>query len=215
MASLLSAKQISSLMKTKRRQFVETAVGLGQQVIQPPTSTSKAVTKPRDTVVMVFNIKSLPNRAMLSARKTFHDANLKLRKVPNGVVKAAARQTPFVHMMTGPTMIATPIEGKKFTLPELMETAKSLRSNEKLKGLLFTGLVHQNLFMTPKRLDEIDLAEINKIPSLVAQPAVQLLQTLQMARIPIPATLEAWNEKQKKEAADQTKVSATGAVGGQ
>jgi ribosomal protein L10 len=208
MASLLSTKQISALMKAKRRQFVESAVGLGSQVIAPATATTPAQTKPRDTVVLVFNIKSLPNRSALSARKAFADVQLKLRKVPNGVVKAAARDTPFVHMMTGPTMIATPQSGKEFTFPEIVEVAKALRANDKLKGLLFTGLVHQNLFLTPKRLDEVDMSEINKIPSLVAQPAVRLLQTLQMARIPVPATLEAWNQKQQQVG----KVGADGKV---
>lgn len=208
MASLLSTKQISALVKTKRRQLVESAVGLGSYVVTPATTTTPAVTKARDTVVLVFNVKSLPNRALLSARKTFQDVDLKLRKVPNGVVKAAARNTPFINMMTGPTMIATPREGKEFSFQELIDVAKGLRDNEKLKGLLFTGMVHENIFLTPKRLEEVDLSEINKIPSLVAQPAVRLLQTLNMARIPVPATLHAWTEKQGKE----TTVSATGEV---
>jgi ribosomal protein L10 len=208
MASLLSTKQISSLLKTKRRQFVESAVGLGSAQVTPPTTRERAVTKPRDTVVLVFNIKTLPNRAALSARKTFHDSELKLRKVPNGVVKAAARHTPFEHMMTGPTMIATPLPGKTFTFSEIIEVAKTLRSNAKLSGLLFTGLVHANLFLTPKRLDELDVSEVNKIPSLVAQPAVRMIQMMNYARIPTLATLLAYNEKRAKEGA----VSATGQV---
>lgn len=205
MASLLSAKQISSLMKTKRKQYVEQAVGLGQRIVTPATTVAPAVTKARDTVVLVFNIKSLPNRAALSARKAFHDVDLQLRKVPNGVVKAAARNTPFVHMMTGPTMIATPIPGKQFSFQEMIDLTNKIRKNDKLSGLLFTGLVHQNLFLTPKRIDEIDLKEIEKIPSLVAQPAVRILQTMQMARIPTIATLETYHAKVAKEAAEADK----------
>jgi ribosomal protein L10 len=206
MASLLSAKQISQLMKTKRMQYVESVVGLGKKTILPaanqagaqPTTERQVVQ--RQPVVLVFTVRSLPNRAAMSARTLFQKSNLRLRKVPNAVVKAAARNTPFEWMMSGPTMIATPIEGKEFSLDEILATAKELRANETLsKNLLFTGLVHHNLYFTSQRMDQFEPEEIKKIPSLIAQPTVRIIQTLNTARIPTIATLNAWHEKRAKE----------------
>ena len=214
MASLLSTKQISTLLKSKRKQYVESVVGLGQTVVRSKdasgASTGVGVLTRRQPVALVFMVKSLPNRAALAARKTFKEVgSLQLRKVPNGVVKAAAKNTPFELMMSGPTLIATPLAGVSYTLPQIVELARGLQKNDKInKGLLFTGLVHHNLFLTPKRLEELDFEEPKKIGSLIASPGVGILQTLNMGRIPILATLQAYNEKQAKAAAAPAAAAA-------
>jgi hypothetical protein len=102
MASLLSAKQVSGLLKLKRKQFVESVVGLGSQIVVPAGAPagSVGVPTPRTPIVLVFAVKSLPARAALQARNAFRDvAQMQLKKMPNGVVKAAARGTPFELMM--------------------------------------------------------------------------------------------------------------------
>jgi len=204
MASLLTTKQISSMLKTKRRQYVESVVGLGASIVLPKGakagSGAVGVLTPRQPVVLVFTIKSLPARAALAARNTFREQSLQLRKVPNGVVKAAAKNTPFELMMSGPTLIATPMPGTSMTLPELVEVAKKLQANDKInKGLLFTGMVHHGLFLTPKRVEEVDFEEPKKLPGLVASPGVGILQALGAARIPLIATLQTYHIKQAKE----------------
>lgn len=206
MASLLTTKQISSMLKTKRRQYVESVVGLGASIVLPKGakagSGAVGVLTPRKPVVLVFTIKSLPARAALQARNTFREQGMQLRKVPNGVVKAAAKNTPFELMMSGPTLIATPIPGgaSSMTLPDLVEVAKKLQANDKInKGLLFTGMVHHGLFLTPKRVAEVDFEEPKKLPGLVASPGVGILQALVASRIPLIATLQTYHMKQAKE----------------
>lgn len=205
MASLLSTKQISSLLKVKRLQFVENAVGLGSRTVAPPAGSpagTPSTKVARSPVVLVFNIKSLPSRAMLAARKQFHDVDLKLRKVPNGVVKSCSRNTPFQQMMTGPTLIATPVPGKEFNLQQIVEVARGLTANDKInKGLLFTGLVHHNVYMTPQRLAEVDFEAPKQLPALVAQGPVRILQLVNQARIPTLAVLQA-NIQQKAKQGD-------------
>ena len=208
MASLLSAKQISALLKTKRKQYVESVVGLGHSVVLPAGARagdgSVGVLTKRRPTVLVFMIKSMPNRATLAARKTFKEvAGMQLRKVPNGVVKSAARNSPFELMMSGPTLIATPLPGKSYSLPQLIDLARSLQSNDKInRGLLFTGMVHHDLFLTPARMDIVDFEAPKKLPSIVAQPAVGILQSIMTGpRLPILCTLQAWNKKREKEGA--------------
>lgn len=219
MASLLSAKQISALLKTKRKQYVESVVGLGHSVVLPAGARAGdgavgVLTKRRPTV-LVFTIKSMPNRATLAARKTFKEvAGMQLRKVPNGVVKAAARNSPFELMMSGPTLIATPLPGKSYTLAELIDLARALQGNDKInKGLLFTGMVHHDLFLTPQRMDLVDFEAPKKLPSIVAQPAVGILQAIMGGpRLPILCTLQAWNKKRENEGAATAGGAATPAA---
>jgi len=204
MASLLSAKQVGALLKTKRKQYVESVVGLGSAIVLPPGAPagSVGVLTRRKPAVLVFAVKSLPARQMLAARNAFRDvAKLQLRKVPNGVVKAAARDTPFELMMVGPSIIATPLPGRAPpSLPELVASARQLVEHPAVsKGLLFTGLVHDNVYMNAARLASVDFEEPKKVVSLVAGPAVGILQSLNFARIPTIAMLQTYHHKLAKE----------------
>jgi len=219
MASLLTKKQIGAMLKVKRRQYVEGIVGLGQEVVHPsPQAIAAAAAsgspqpepflRARKPQVLVWSIKSLPTRETLAARKVFADHGLQLRKVQNGVVKSAARLTPFTYMLSGPCLIGVPKSGRRFSFDELCATAKKLEQHDKIKnGLLFTGMVHHNLYLTPKRLHELAPAEKDKIPSLVMAPMLRTLQTLNMARIPIVGMMETWIKKrQEKEGGDAAKA---------
>jgi len=98
-------------------------------------------------------------------------------------------------------LIATPLATATApTLPELVESARKLVAHPSVnKGLLFTGLVHGRVYMNAARLASVDFEEPKKTVSLVAQPAVSILQTLQMARRPTIATLQTYHHKLAKE----------------
>ncbi len=88
------------------------------------------------------------------------------------------------------------------------------------RGLLLSGVVHGDVFMTPERvnyaLENADQRE--KIASLVMHPAMQIAQTVQAPQIRTLATLFARNEKLKTEgtkgeaANTQEKTDATPAT---
>jgi len=192
------------MLKVKRKQLVEAVVGLGSHVVLPEGAapgTTGVLTR-RKPIALIFAVKSLPSRQAMQARNVVRDlAQMQLKKMPNGVVKAAARGTPFELMMVGPSLIATPLPSAPVpTLPELVESARKLVAHPQLgKGLLFTGLVHDRTYMNAKRLAEVDFEEPKKVVSLVAQPGVGILQTINMARIPTLAVLQTYHHKQAEE----------------
>lgn len=224
MSGILSQKQVNQLLRVKRLQFIEKVIGKGSfgeqslksaqarrhtalvQSGQPPKVSPFA--KDQGHVVYVFNIKSFTGPSVLAARKAFHAEGLRLRQVPNGLVRSIAKDTPYVHMMTGPVLIATPAEeGRTFDIMESIQTAKKFMTNPAIsKGLLLSGVVHGDTYMTPERVNYAlaNAGEREKIASLVMHPAMQIAQAIQTPQILSLATLFARNEKLKKEGAAAT-----------